>query len=431
MGARSASATHWKGEWAGAATHRRKGYALTGPATALFENTEPIDEAGIRGQRLTRLRRGMVAAELPALVVVDPVNLRFATGSRNMQVWTMHNVCRYAFVAAEGPLVLFDLPSARHLTRGLETIDEVRPSLAFDYMMVGPRGEEMARRWAAEMAALLRAHGGGSRRLALDRADTLMVQALAAEGIEVVDGKPVVERARAIKSREEIRAFKRSLETCEAAIAVLRERVVPGMREEEALALLIGEAIARGGEYPETRLMTTGPRTNPWFQESGDRVIEAGDLLAFDTDMIGPGGFYNDISRSWVVGNKQPSDRQRRLYELSRRQLEHNIALLRPGMAFLDYAARALPLPEPYLENRYADVAHGCGLGVEYPLIWYPEDAEWGAYDGHFEADMIVCVESYIGETGGREGVKLEQPVWITEAGPVVLAEHPLEDGYG
>jgi Xaa-Pro aminopeptidase len=44
---------------------------------------------------------------------------------------------------------------------------------------------------------------------------------------------------------------------------------------------------------------------------------------------------------------------------------------------------------------------------------------------------MIDFLESYIGETGGREGVKLEQPVWITEAGPVVLSDDPLEDDYG
>ncbi len=39
------------------------------------------------------------------------------------------------------------------------------------------------------------------------------------------------------------------------------------------------------------------------------------------------------------------------------------------------------------------------------------DEARIRAYDGRFEADMIVCVESYIGEAGGREGVKLEQPV--------------------
>jgi Xaa-Pro aminopeptidase len=123
--------------------------------------------------------------------------------------------------------------------------------------------------------------------------------------------------------------------------------------------------------------------------------MRAGELISFDTDLIGPMGFYNDISRSWVVGEEAPDDEQRRLYDLARRQLEHNIALLRPGAGFMEYAEKAFPLPAPYLANRYADIAHGCGLGVEYPLIWYPEDAEAGAYDGVFEEDMVVCVECY------------------------------------
>ncbi len=105
-----------------------------------------VDEAAVRAYRLDRVRTLLREAELPAIVILDAVNLRYATGSRNMQVWTLHNFCRYAFVPAEGAVVFFDLPSAAHLNAGLDTIDEVRPSLAWDYMMVGPRGEEMARR---------------------------------------------------------------------------------------------------------------------------------------------------------------------------------------------------------------------------------------------------------------------------------------------
>lgn len=82
------------------------------------------------------------------------------------------------------------------------------------------------------------------------------------------------------------------------------------------------------------------------------------------------------------------------------------------------------------LANRYADVVHGCGLGVEYPFIWYPEDAEYGAYDGVFEENMIVCVESYVGAAGGSQGVKLEQPVLISADGPRILSTCTLEDDY-
>jgi Xaa-Pro aminopeptidase len=199
------------------------------------------------------------------------------------------------------------------------------------------------------------------------------------------------------------------------------------MSEQEALAVLIAGSIRRGGEYPETRLLTSGPRTNPWFQETGARVMQAGDLLSFDTDLIGPDGWYTDLSRSFVIGETRPSDAQRRLYDLARRQLATNIPLLRPGTGFFELTEQAFQLPDDCRPNRYADIAHGCGLGVEYPLLWYAEDAEWGAYDGVLEAGMIVCVESYIGAVGGREGVKLEEPVLITETGPVVLSETPFE----
>ena len=118
---------------------------------AFLLDDSPIDEAAIRLDRLARVRAELVARDLPGIVIFDPVNLRYATSSRNMQVWTMHNVCRYAFVPAEGPVVFFELPSSAHLAAALETVDEVRPSLAFDYMMVGPRGAEMARReWYRE-----------------------------------------------------------------------------------------------------------------------------------------------------------------------------------------------------------------------------------------------------------------------------------------
>jgi Xaa-Pro aminopeptidase len=194
------------------------------------------------------------------------------------------------------------------------------------------------------------------------------------------------------------------------------------------LAVLIAGSLKRGGEYPETRLLTSGPRTNPWFQETADRVMQPGELLSFDTDLIGPMGFYTDLSRSFLIGDGRPSDGQRRLYELARRQLAHNIELLRPGTSFIELSEKSFRLPERCLPNRYADIAHGCGLGVEYPLIWYAEDAEWGAYDGVLEAGMIVCVESYIGEVGGAEGVKLEEPVLINESGPQILSRYPFED---
>ena len=385
------------------------------------------DEKKIRAYRSERIRGELRRRDLGVVLVVDPINLRYATGTRNMQVWTMHNIVRYALVFAHGPTVLFDLATSRHLSAALESVSDVRASIPFDYMLVGVNAETMARRWALQIHEALGEQGCAADRLAVDRADTLMIQALEELGTRVVDGKQVLEHARAIKSAEEIRAFRASLATCEESVRSLHTFAVPGVTEAEAFGHLVGQSLARGGEYPETRLLTGGPRTNPWFQETSDRVLQAGELLAFDTDLIGPMGFYNDISRSWVIGDRRSTPAQATLLDIATEQIAHNIDLLRPGTSFVEFSSRAFRLPDAYLPNRYADLVHGCGLGVEYPFVLYPEDADDGMYDGRFEANMIVCVESYVGALDGPEGAKLEQPVLITDRGPHVLSELPLD----
>jgi Xaa-Pro aminopeptidase len=394
--------------------------------TSAIVDTQTQSE--IQRYRLYRIRQRLQLADCAAIVLFDPVNIRYATGTRNMQVWTMHNICRYTVVFANAETVMFELGSSAHLARDYG--DDIRPSLSTDFLAVGPRGEEMSRRWTESMLSLLREKGVAGDRLAIDRAALGLVHESQRQGLQLIEGQSIMEQARAIKSRDEIEVLRRSLLTCEQSVTAMRERLEPGMRESDALALLIEGSIQRGGEYPETRLMTSGPRTNPWFQETSDRVVENGDMLSFDTDLIGPMGYYNDISRSWVVGDKPPSDAQRRLYTLAFEQLQHNTDLLQAGMSFLEYSDKSYKLPDECIPNRYADVAHGCGLGVEYPLIWYREDEEWGAYDGLFEENMVVCIECYVGELGGHEGVKLEQPVWLGANGVVLLSGYPFELDY-
>ena len=70
----------------------------------------------------------------------------------------------------------------------------------------------------------------------------------------------------------------------------------------------------------------------------------------------------------------------------------------------------------------------GIGIGDEYPKIYYRQDWEARrAYDGIIEAGMCVCVESYVGEQGGDEGVKLEQQILVTETGIELLSDYPFE----
>ncbi len=44
------------------------------------------------------------------------------------------------------------------------------------------------------------------------------------------------------------------------------------------------------------------------------------------------------------------------------------------------------------------------------------------------KAEMVICVESYMGAVGEPDGVKLEQQVIITNNGCVLMTEFPFED---
>lgn len=384
------------------------------------------DLVTLRRYRSDRVRHSLAAAGLDCAVLFDPINVRYATGTRNMQVWSMHHACRYAFIAVDGPTVLFDYAGSAHLAAGIETVDEVRPALTWDYFATGARNVELAGRWARDIGELVKRYSR-NRNVGIDRIDLLPLRALEERGIGVSDAKPVLERARSIKSLLEVRQMEMAYACCASSIQAMRNKIVPGMREADALALLAAANIEHGGEYMETRLLTSGPRTNPWLQETSDRVMEAGDLLVFDTDIVGPFGIFTDISRAWIVGDRPPSVEQKLLYTLAYEQLHHNISLLAPGLPFEVFARRAWPIPAEYTSNRYAELLHGVGLAVEYPLVYHNEDAATWQYEGIFEAGMTVCVESYIGMQGGSQGVKLEQPVYITSDGVRSLCDYPFE----
>ena len=393
-----------------------------------MEPASRIDEVRLRGHRLARLRAELRAADLAGCVLVDPVNIRYATGARNMDLFHRRNPARYLFVATEGPAVLFEFPGCHHLAAGLETIDEIRPATTVSYAASGPRVDDKARLWAAEIADLVRRHGGGNRRLGVERFNYAALASLAAEGFDLSDAQAPVERARAIKSADEIACIRASLGAVEDAVGRMADALRPGMSENEAWAILHQRVIEQDGDYVETRLLNAGPRTNPWFQETGPRRIRTDELVALDTDVVGPHGYYADFSRTFFCGPGRPTAEQRSLYALAVEQIRTNIALIRPGLSFREVAERAWPIPDRFLANRYFVVAHGCGMTGEYPYILHRVDFEAAGYDGLIEPGMTLCVESYLGAEGGHEGVKLEEQVLVTATGTEVLSRFPYDD---
>ncbi|MEX0923674.1 MAG: M24 family metallopeptidase [Rhodovibrionaceae bacterium] len=385
------------------------------------------NQAAMARYRVARIRKELEEQEAAAALFMDPVNVRYCTGSRNMQIWSLRNPARYVLVPLTGPVVMFEFSGCEHLLSGLEIIDEIRPATAWFFFTAGPRLGERAGIWATEIADLVQQHGGGNMRLAIDRVNPEGYQALCAKNVEVIDGQQVAERARAIKSVDEVLGIESALDVAEHALRAVEEKLSPGITENELLGILHHENLIHDGEYGETRLLTSGPRTNPWYQEASNKAVEAGELVAIDTDLIGPGGFFADLSRTFLCGDRRPTGPQRDLYALAYEQLQHNVELIRPGASFREVSMNSWYMPEVYRPRRYMSLVHGAGLSGEYPYIPYPQDFAAKGYEGHIEENMTLCVESYIGSVEGREGVKLETPVLVTESGTRVLGNYPYE----
>jgi Xaa-Pro aminopeptidase len=389
----------------------------------------PVDLDAVRLYRLGRIREELRRSNYAGILLFDQVNTRYATDATNMQVWCSHYETRCAFVATDGPVVLFDYARHPHLAEGLPTVDDYRVMPSFYYFAAGTRAAEAARRFGDEIADLVRRHGGGNRRLAVDRLSHLGVDALRDRGIEVVDGLPVAEQARSVKSNAELVLMRQAIAVCELGMEAMRKALQPGITENALWAKLHETNIRLGGEWIETRLLSSGPRTNPWFRECSMRPIERDDLVSFDTDLIGPYGYCADISRAWLCGER-PDPEQRRLYAAAYEQIQHNKSILRAGQSFHDVSAQAWKIPEAFLSNRYGSLIHGVGLADEYPSIKHQVDWKLKGYDGILKAGMTLCVESFIGVEDGKEGVKLEEQVLVTETGIETLSSYPLQEDW-
>ena len=77
------------------------------------------------------------------------------------------------------------------------------------------------------------------------------------------------------------------------------------------------EAVDRGADWIETRLLASGPRANPRYQECSSRSIQAVELMSFDTDLVGSYGYFTDMSRTWLSGDEKPSTGQKDIYTMA------------------------------------------------------------------------------------------------------------------
>ena len=384
---------------------------------------DEIDFDKLRSYRLDRVRNELKKNNIEACILFDPVNVRYALDTVNMSVYNMHNLTRYCFIPVDGPTILYEYFNCEILSRGLDLIDEIRPAITWDYFSNGDQSELQLKKWVNEVNDLSNSYFK-SKKIAIDVINGPAVNELNKKGIKVLEAKKILEQARVIKSSEEIKCMRAALDVADIGIIKMRDYLKSGITEDELWSILHKTNIENGGEWIECRILSSGSRTNPWMQESSNKIIQDGEIVSFDTDMVGPYGYCADISRAFVCGNKF-NENQKKLYQTAVEQIDYNSRLIKAGVTFKEFTEKAWILPSKYYGNRYSVMLHGIGLCDEWPAIRYPTDG--GERGGTFQKNMTITLESYIGEVGGNEGVKLEQQYLVGENGLELMSHHPLE----
>ena len=386
----------------------------------------------MRGFRHQRLVQCINARDYGALVVFDPLNIRYATDSTNMQLWNTHNPFRAVLLCADGYMVIWDYKSSPFLSTFNPLVNEQRFGADLFYFDRGDKVDIAADTFANEVRVLLENHAPNHANLAVDKIMLHGLRALEAQGFDIEDGEEVTEKSRSIKGPDEILAMRCASHACETSVKAMEDFVRANVgngktSEDQIWAILHAENINRGGEWIETRLLSSGQRTNPWFQECGPRITQPNEIISFDTDLVGSYGICVDISRSWWIGDQKPPPDMIYAMQHSHEHIMTNIEMLKPGVMIPELTANSHRLDDKFQTQKYGCLMHGVGLCDEWPLVAYPDQAVPDAFDYPLEAGMVLCVEAAVGEVGGSFTIKLEDQVLITEDGYENLTKYPFD----
>ena len=251
------------------------------------------------------------------------------------------------------------------------------------------------------------------------------------EGIQpgrIVDGVQIIQSVRMLKSPAEVARQQRACEISQAAVQEGFRALEEGMTEKQ-LMQVIASAMYRNGAEAGTRPSFFGVNAGPDRYLTvnalpSDYAMRRGDLVMLDGG-ANYGGYATDFIRQASLG--QPTDLQRRFYDIALEANDAAIAALRPGASGADVYEAGLAVFSRYGVAEYSHlniVGHGVGMDV-HELPWLGERDVVYTSDVRLREGMVVCIEPVFGgvdDPAFRNGIFIqEDKVEITPQGRRVL----------
>jgi len=409
------------------------GIRTYGPNAVDWE--ERVDVDRLRTQRLARLKEALDRSELGALLSFDFHNIRYMT-STHIGTWAMDKLIRFALLPRGGEPVIWDFGSAaRHhqlynpWLDGRPADPEQGRARAGISTLRGAFNPDagIADGVAAKIKRELDKYGLAGEPVGVDLAELPVLAALAAAGLEVVDGQQVFLDARRIKTADEITLLTTAATLVDAAYDELYRFLRPGVRENECVGLVAKVLYDLGSEHVEGVNAISGERCSPHPHVYSDRILRPGDPAFFDI-LHSYNGYRTCYYRCFAVGSASAAMRD--AYVRCRDYMDEAIALVKPGATTADVVSvwpTAQEFGFPDEEAAFAlQYGHGVGLSIwEKPIfsrlvsLDHPEVLEEG---------MLFALETYWPASDGWSAARIEEEVVVTADGCEVITKFPAEE---
>ncbi len=350
-------------------------------------------------ERVERLRALMAQRGYDAAILRNNPDLRWLTGAERT---FDDEVAHTAFVTADGLWLHTD---SRYYNTFLTRMGSDTP-WKIDQDIVD------AEAWAADRVAETR-----SRVVAIeDSCDLAFYDALQVRLAErsVAAMLPRMHgdicELRSVKDAEEIALMCRAQQVTDAAFEHMCGFIRPGQTEQEIRVELENYMLSHGADSLSfDSIVATGANgANPHAQP-GETVVAEGDFIVMDYG-AGYHDYHSDMTRTVCVG--QPSDEQRRVYDVVREAHEACAAAARPGVIGSDIHNLAVKVIS---DAGYGDYfKHGLGHGVGLEIHEQPNFNRRN--DRPVPIGAVITIEPGI-YLPGKFGVRLEDFGVMTEGG--------------
>jgi Xaa-Pro aminopeptidase len=384
-----------------------------GPAPS--QDLAPVGGASVDGaalapllvsERLERLRVGIDAAGVDALLVIELPNVRYLTG--------FSGSAGALLVTTGGALLVTD---GRYRTQAAEQLDASGSDKTVELCVGGLQAQREALCAAAT--------GAGVQRLGLE-ADHVSWSAKRRWAQDLAPAQPVatsgvVEALRQVKDAGELARMARAAAIADAALAEVWPLLGARSREDE-VALALDTAMRRLGAEDRAfeTIVASGPNAAKPHARPTARLIAPGDPVVVDFGAIFD-GYRSDMTRTFCVGG-EPSATLARVFEVVGAAQAAGVAAVRAGVAAgdVDRACRDLIADAGWKDAFEHGTGHGVGLDIhEAPAVGPGSTAI-------LANGVVVTIEPGV-YLAGVGGVRVEDTVVVTDDGCRTLTRFPKD----